>query len=401
MATPALPSFRFLSPNRFLFGLGAAARLGHEVAALGGTKVLFVTGPTIFGQGVVKPATDSLEAAGIPYVVFDRCPPDAPVGAVEDAFGVLEAEGCDFVVGCGGGGPIDIAKAVSLLPANGPDVRSLLGDDKVARRGLPTIVINTTHVAGADVGCAAVLQVDAATHAHGVIASPFVLPDLVINDPLLTVSLPAEATADTAVDTLVTGIECFTGIQANPLSDIICEKILTICADYLPAVVRDGDDLEARYNMALAASLAGWAYMSSFIGAVHGVSYGVASLCKLTHGRSMAAILPAVMRFNIQADPSAFGRIAELLGKKIDGLTTAAAAELSVEAVEELLDAVHVAHTASAYGLTEDDVEAAADISWSQMEDFLESNARPFGRQDVADILRASLTAEGGGGGGD
>jgi alcohol dehydrogenase class IV len=391
MTSPALPSFRFLSPNRFLFGFGAAAQLGDEVSALGGTRVLFVTGPTILRNGVVKPATDSLDAAGIPYVVFDRCPPDAPIGAVDEAFRVLQAEGCDLVVGCGGGGPIDIAKTVSLLPANGSDVRALLGNDKVATRGLPKVVINTTHVAGADVGCAAVLQVDEATRAHGVVASRFVLPDVVINDPLLTVSMPAETTADTAVDTLVTGIECLTGTEANPLSDMFSEKILAICADYLPAVVRSGDDLEARYHMALAASMAGWAYMSSFIGAVHGVSYGVASLCGLTHGRSMAAILPAVMRFNIPADPSPFKRIAELFGVDVGGLTALEAAERAVQAVEELLDAIDVAHTVSSYGLREDDIEAAADISWGQIEDFLDSNARPLGRQDVADIIRASL----------
>jgi alcohol dehydrogenase len=391
MMAPDARPITFLSPNRFLFGLGTASRLGDEVKALGGTKALFVTGPTIFRKGVVKPATDSLEAAGIPYVVFDRCPPDAPIAAVEEAFELLRAEGCDCVVGCGGGGPIDIAKAVSLLPTNGPDVRALLGNGKVARRGLPKIAINTTHVAGADVGCAAVLQVDEATHAHGVIASPFVLPDVVINDPLLTVSMPAETTADTAVDTLVTGIECLTGAQANVLSDMYCEKILSICVKYLPAVVRDGDDLEARYHMALAASMAGWAYMSSFIGAVHGVSYGVASLCDLTHGRSMAAILPAVMRFNIPANPAAFARVAALLGADVSGLGTLEAAELAVNAVEDLLDAVGVAHTVTAYGLGEDQIEAAADISWSQIEDFLDSNARPFGRQDVADILRASL----------
>ena len=124
-----------------------------------------------------------------------------------------------------------------------------------------------------------------------------------------------EATVDTCVDTLVTGIECLTGRQANPLSDLYSESILRICAAYLPAVVADGKDREARYNLALAASMGGWAYMSSFIGAVHGVSYGVAAVCGLTHGRSMAAILPAVMRFNLPASPAAFRRIAEIFGR--------------------------------------------------------------------------------------
>ena len=391
MTSSALPNLRFFSPNKFLFGLGTAARTADEVKALGGSKVLLVTDKALVEQGVIRPVTDSLDAGDLPFVVFDGVLPDAPISLVGQAYSLLQAEGCDAVVGCGGGSPIDIAKAVSLVATNGTDVRSMLGNDKVARAGIPKVILNTTHVAGADVGCAAVLQIDEVTHEHGVIASRFVLPDVVINDPLLTVSMPPETTADTAVDVLVTGIECLTGADANPLSDVLCEKILKICADYLPAVVRDGSDLEARYNLSLAASMAGWAYMSSFIGAVHGVSYGVASVCGLTHGRSMAAILPAVMRFNIPANPGGFKRIAEIFGADTSGLTALQAAELGVVAVEGLLDAVGVPHTVSTHGLRREDVQRVADLSWSQIGDFLDTNARPFTRQDVVDMLNAAL----------
>jgi alcohol dehydrogenase len=391
MKSSALPNVTFLSPNKFLFGFGAAAKIGDEVRALGGSKVLLVTDRVLVDHGVIKPVTDSLAAGGIPYVIFDGVLPDAPIDLIGEAYALLKAEGCDLVIGCGGGSPIDIAKMVSLVATSGTDVRSMLGNDRVARPGIPKIIVNTTHVAGADVGCAAVLQIDDVTHEHGVIASRFVLPDVVINDPLLTVSMPRSTTADTAVDTLVTGIECFTGTDANPLSDIICEKILSICADYVPAVVCNGSDLEARYYLSLAASMAGWAYMSSFIGAVHGVAYGVASVCALTHGRSMAAILPAVMRFNIPANPAAFKRIAELFGMDVTGLTSLQAAELSVVAVEELLDAIDVPHTLSAYGLRREDLEKVADLSWSQIDDFLATNPRTLGRQDVIDILNAAL----------
>jgi len=197
-----------------------------------------------------------------------------------------------------------------------------------------------------------------------------------------------EATLDTCLDTLVTGIECLTGRQANPLADLYSESIIRICARYLPAVMADGRDREARANLALAASMGGWAYMSSFIGAVHGVSYGVAATCELTHGRSMAAILPAVMRFNLAAAPAAFRRVAELLGAPVAGVSDdGAAAALSVPAVEALLDRVGAAHRLRDYGLRPEQIPHVADLSWGQIEDFLESNARPFGRGDVEIIL--------------
>ena len=172
---------------------------------------------------------------------------------------------------------MDIAKCVAVAATNEVPVREMLGHGRVPRPGLPKIVISTTHVAGADTGSAAVLQIDERTHEHGVVDSPYLLAEVVINDPELTLTMTPEATVDTCLDTLVTGIECLTGRQANPLSDLYSESILRICARYLPAVVADGRDREARANLALAASMGGWAYMSSFIGAVHGISYGVAA----------------------------------------------------------------------------------------------------------------------------
>ena len=382
-----LHGLTFQSPARFVFGYGASACLADEVRALGCEMPLVVTKQSMVDRGDVAPALRSLEEGGVPFVLYGGVLPDAPIGLVDDAAQLLQASGCDMVIGLGGGSAMDIAKCVAVAATNDVPVRDMLGHGRVPRPGLPTIVVSTTHVAGADTGSAAVLQIDEQTHAHGVVDSPYLLADVVINDPELTLTMTPEATVDTCVDTLVTGIECLTGRQANPLADLYSESILRICAAYLPAVVADGKDREARYNLALAASMGGWAYMSSFIGAVHGVSYGVAAVCELTHGRSMAAILPAVMRYNLPSSPAAFRRIAEIFGRSTGGLADAAAGALAVEAVEDLLDRLDVAHRLRDYGLRRDQIPEVADLSWGQMDDFLESNARPFGRQDVETIL--------------
>ena len=293
----------FQSPSRFVFGFGAVRRLAAEVRALGGARALVVTKQSMVERGDVAPAIRSLDEGRIPYVIYGGVLPDAPIGLIDEAVELLRSSGCDLVVGLGGGSAMDIAKCVAVAATNDVPVRAMLGHGRVPRPGLPKIVLSTTHVAGADTGSAAVLQIDEHTHEHGVVDSPYLLAEVVINDPELTLTMTPEATVDTCLDTLVTGIECLTGRQANPLSDLYSESILRTCARYLPAVVADGRDREARANLALAASMGGWAYMSSFIGAVHGISYGVAAVCELTHGRSMAAILPAVMRYNLPANP--------------------------------------------------------------------------------------------------
>jgi len=385
--TSALRGLEFQSPSRFVFGFGASAGLASEVRGLGGTRALVVTKQSMVDRGDVAPALRSLEEGRVPFVIYGGILPDAPIGLVDEAVELLRSTGCDLVVGLGGGSAMDIAKCVAVAATNEVPVREMLGHGLVPRPGLPKIAISTTHVAGADTGSAAVLQIDERTHEHGVVDSPYLLAEVVINDPELTLTMSPEATVDTCLDTLVTGIECLTGRQANPLSDLYSESILRICARYLPAVVADGKDREARANLALAASMGGWAYMSSFIGAVHGVSYGVAAVCQPTHGRSMAAILPAVMRYNLCANPAAFRRVAELLGQPTQGMSEQTAAALSVAAVEDLLDRVGVAHRLRDYGLTREQLGDVAELSWGQIGDFLESNARPFGRRDVEDIL--------------
>lgn len=382
-----LERFRFLSPARFVFGFGSCAGLADEVKALGGAKPLVVTKRSMVERGDVAAAFRSLDDGRVPYAVYDGVQPDAPIGLVAEALEVLESSGCDLVIGLGGGSAMDIAKCVAVAATNELDVRDMLGHGRVPRPGLPCIVVSTTHVAGADTGSAAVLRIDERTHEHGVVDSPFLLADVVINDPGLTLTMTPEATIDTCLDTLVTGIECLTGRQANPLSDFYSESILRICARYMPVVVADGADREARAHLALAASMGGWAYMSSFIGAVHGISYGVASACGLTHGRSMAAILPAVMRFNLQTRPAPFVRVAEILGARPPEVADFKAARLSVVAVEALLDRVGVAHRLRDYGLRRERIAEVAGHSWSQIDDFLDSNARPFGRADVEAIL--------------
>ena len=385
--TSALRGLEFQSPIRFVFGFGSSAGLASEARVLGGTKALVVTKKSMVDRGDVAPAFRSLDEGRVPYVTYDGILPDAPIGLIDEAVELLRSTGCDLVVGLGGGSAMDIAKCVAVAATNEVPVREMLGHGLVPRPGLPKIVVSTTHVAGADTGSAAVLRIDEHTHEHGVVDSPYLLAEVVINDPELTLTMTPEATVDTCLDTLVTGIECLTGRQANPLSDLYSESIVRVCARYLPAVVADGKDREARANLALAASMGGWAYMSSFIGAVHGISYGVAALCELTHGRSMAAILPAVMRYNLPANPAAFRRIAELLGRPAAGMQEQEAAALSVAAVEDLLDRIGVAHRLRDYGLRRDQLDAVVDLSWGQIDDFLESNARPFGRRDVEDIL--------------
>jgi len=385
----------FLSANKIVFGLGAVSTLAEEVKALGGTKVQVISDRILVEQDVIRPVLASLEQASIPYVVFDEVLPDAPVSMILKALNQYESEGCDLVIGFGGGSPMDTAKAVSITATNGTNLEELMGFHAVKKRGAPKITIPTTNAAGADVGFAIVFVTDEETHEHGLIACRQAMPDVVINDPMLTVSMPRSVTADTGIDVLVTGIEALASKQATPFSDLYAEKVISICAAYLPRVCAKGSDIEGRYHMALAATMSGLAYMSSMLGAVHGLSYPIAGACNLTHGRSMAPLLPNVMRFNAPGNPEAYARTAELMGYDTEGLTILEAAELAAEAVEALLDTIDVSYRLQDYGVQEGDIDKLAEEGMASMEElgdaFLTPNPRDMTLDDIKRILQEAF----------
>ncbi|MBW2369801.1 MAG: iron-containing alcohol dehydrogenase [Deltaproteobacteria bacterium] len=280
--------------------------------------------------------------------------------AEEVATEQFNAEGCDLVIGFGGGSSLDTAKAVSLMATNGTDFEEMLGYQLVKKRGVPKISVSTTNNAGADIGLAIVTVTDLETHEHGMIISDFAIPDVVINDPLLTVSMPKSVTADTGIDVLVTGIESLVSKTATPFSDMYAEKVIEICGKYLPRVCAKGGDIEARSQMAMAATMSGIAYMSSMLGAVHGLSYPIAGHLELSHGRSMAPLLPHVMRANIPGNAPRFALVADLLGYETIGLSDLEAAEMAADAVEKLLDVIGVSYRLRDYGAKKEDLPSLA-----------------------------------------
>jgi alcohol dehydrogenase class IV len=392
-ATGFSPVAEFYSPNKVLFGLNASSQVADEVKALGGTKVLVVTDKVLSDLGLAKPILNSLDEAGIPWVMFDEVLPDAPSRKMVKGLGVLRQENCDMVLGFGGGSPIDTCKGISLMVTNGSDIRQWLGFHNVRKKGLPMIAVPTTNVAGADVGFAIITMVGDTedAHEHGIVADRHAMPDIVINDPLLTVSMPPHVTADTGMDVLATAIESLTAATSNPFSELYAEKIMTLTAKYLPVAVALGSNLEARYYMALAATMSGLAYMSSWLGLIHGVSYAVAGKAGLTHGRSLAPTLAAVMEYNLPGSAGQLRKVAELAGVPTSGMTDLEAGRVAIQAVEEIMDAINMPHHLGHYDITETDIPELAKIAYVDSEIFTRGNPRTYTISDIEDIYRAAL----------
>ncbi len=382
-------SYVFFSPSKIIFGIGAAKSVSDEVRRLGGSKVLIVTDSILVKADVIRPVVESLEIAEIPYAIYDGVEPDPPTELVDEATDKYRSESCNLVVGIGGASSLDVAKGVSVVATNSEKVMEVCGFEQASKRAAPKILLSTTHTAGGELSPYVIMHMSREDHSLMPIASEYAIPEVAIMDPLLTVSMPPSVTLETGLDSLVTAIEALVATNANPFSDVFAEPAIKMATEYLPVAWAKGSNLTARYFMSLAATFSGMAFVASSVGAVHALSYAIGSAYHLSHGRSLAVLLPHVMKFNLPGNPSRYARVAALMGKCTDGLSPMEAAQLAVEGAEEILQAMGVSTRLRDYGAAEQDLPRLAEESM-EMAGFFGYNPRDFDEEKTRAIYQAA-----------
>jgi alcohol dehydrogenase class IV len=379
----------FYSSNKLIFGSDSARSIAGEVQQLRGTKVLLVTDPGVAQADLLKPVKESLESGGIPYAVFDKVEPEPPSRLVGEGVKQCKSEGCDLVVGIGGGSSLDVAKGIAIMAINEGDVIDYGGMDMVPKRGLPKILLPTTAGTGSEV-TRVIVVTDEKENVKKAIYSLYCLADVAIVDPLLTITMPPIVTADSGLDALVHAIETYVSADATPFSDILAERAIELIAQYLPMAWAKSSNIEARHFMSLGATLAGIAFSSGGLGAVHALSNCLGVYYHMPHGRSNAVMLPHVMRYNLSGNYEKFTDIAALMDKDVEGLSAMEAAQLSVEAVEELMEIVQVSYHLRDYGVPESDLSKLVE-GGMKVSRLFGVNPRDLTEEDVRSIYEASF----------
>ena len=379
----------FYSPHKIVFGTGTASGIGAEVRNLGAAKVFIVTDPGVTKAGLLKSITSSLEEAQLACVIYDKVEAEPPLRLVEEGVNRFRAEGCDLVLGVGGGSSLDVAKGVSIVVGNGGRLKDYAGMDLVQKPGVPKILMPTTAGTGAEITRALVVT-DEAENTKKVVYSFYCLPELAIVDPLLTYSMPPSITADTGMDALVHAVETFVSVNATPFSDILAEKAIAWIGRYLPIAWSKGSNQEARYYMSLAATLSGLAFASGGLGAVHGLSYVLGTRYHLPHGRSNAIMLPHVMKYNLPGAPEKYAAIAALLGRSTLSADVNQAAALSAEAVEDLLKTLQISCRLRDYGISEKELPFLVEGGLKQSRLF-SFNPRDLSEENVRAIYQSAI----------
>lgn len=378
----------FFSPNRIMFGRGAASETGAIARGLGGTKVLLITSPVIRKLGLVDGIQKTLVLEKMEPEIYDRDDREPTVAMIEDCAAYVREKGFDLLVAVGGGSIVDLTKMVSLLVVNGGRILDYEGLDKAPKKGLPKIFVPTTAGAGAEVTRMAGATDE--TNAKRDVSSTFNLADVVILDPLLTTTLPARLTAEIGMDGFCHAVEAYVAVEATPFSEIAALEAIRLIAANLPAAYARGDNLEARSNMQVASAFSGLALGAGKLGAAHGLAFALEAVSGLSHARCVSIMLPYAMEANLIGNLRKFATVAKVMGEETETLAPLDAAARSVSATKKLLASLNIPLRLSDYGIGKEKlaelVANALKLAW-----WFEPNPRILGENDIKGIFVRAL----------
>lgn len=385
--------FEFATASRILFGPGALAEVGPAAAGLG-RRALIVTGKA----GRAERLQAALRAAGVAQVSF-AVAGEPTTDTVRAGTRLAQAEGCDLVIGFGGGSALDAAKAIAALSANGGDpldyMEGIGAGRPLTRPALPIIAIPTTAGTGAEVTRNAVIA-SPEQRVKASLRSPHMLPRLALVDPELTHSLPPEITAGAGLDALTQLIEPFVSHRANPITDAFCREGIGRAARSLARAYAHGNDAAAREDMALAALFGGLALANAGLGAAHGFAAPICGMFPAPHGATCAALLPHVMAVNVAAlrnrQPASpalgrYGELARLLTGRDDAMI-----EDGIDWTRDLCHGLGIPGLA-AYGVIQADFPAL--IEKAKGASSMKANPIVLTEEELAAILVAAVHAAG------
>ncbi|HWI63356.1 MAG TPA: iron-containing alcohol dehydrogenase [Symbiobacteriaceae bacterium] len=383
------PLFPFRTPKVIWAAPGAVAKLGPEAKRLGATRVLIITDRGLMATGAPERLAGLLAAEGIASSIYSDVQAEPSAESLEPVVALLKNEQADLVVGVGGGSAIDVAKAAALLAANGGTAYDYFGTELVKKPGLPVIAIPTTAGTGAEATPNAIFTDTKELVKKGII-SAYMMPEVAIVDAELTLTVPARVTAATGMDALTHAIESYTSVKATPMTDLYAAEAIRLIGRSIRTAVFRGSDIEARSDMALGSLNAGFSIANAGTGAVHAMAYPLGGQFHVPHGIANAALLPYVLRWNVQGNVAKFAQVAALLGEKVEGLSALEAAERAVAAVARLSRDLGIPEHLSEFGVKAEDLPAMAAFSHATRR-LMDNNPRNLTLAEVEQIYREAL----------
>ncbi len=291
---------QFNYPTTIYYGEGALAALAARLAETQIRRPLLVTDANVVKVGLAAEVQKALGNIGASFNVFDSTHPNPIEEDVEQGVAAYQNQGCDALVALGGGSPMDVAKVIRFMVCHpGPLAQydDAQGGDKLIRNPLPPLfAIPTTAGTGSEVGRSGVIILRA-TGKKTIFFHPRLMPDIAVLEPALTAGLPPPITAATGIDAFTHCFEAFLVPAFHPLADGIALEGLRLILKFLPAAYANGQNLEARGAMQMAAAMGATAFQKG-LGMVHSLAHPLSARYDTHHGLANALLLPSALAFH-------------------------------------------------------------------------------------------------------
>ncbi|NOZ24355.1 MAG: iron-containing alcohol dehydrogenase [Planctomycetes bacterium] len=362
----------FITAQKLITGAGTLVDCGTESARFGKSCLLVTGRSSLRKAGITDRLMDLLAEHSIAAHVFDGVNAEPTLHMLDEGRKLVHDLNADFVIGAGGGSAMDAGKVIAgLANEEAPSIEFHEGK-KVEKLGIPFIAIPTTSGTGSEVTKNGVITNGAAQVKKSIRDDGF-MAKVVILDPELTIPVPPDITANTGMDALTQAIESYTSIHATPITEALSIKAISLICRSLPVVCKNGNNIDARTDMAYGSLMAGMALANARLGAVHGLAHPLGVRYGIPHGLVCGVLLPRVMRLNAEAAGEKYAKIARMVKKD------------AIEFVEELSDKVGLPKNLREFDISREAFDAI--IEESMPSGSLKANPKPITEDDLRTIL--------------
>lgn len=341
----------FVIPNHTVVGtnvLGEAASLLKKM----GNKAFIVTGRHVAVSDMMKQLTALLDENGIDCVIFDGITGEPTDTMIENGVEMLKSSGCDFIIGIGGGSPLDSAKAIAAMAVNEGSIADYNGKE-ITGEILPLAAIPTTAGTGSEATKFTVIT-DSEKGIKMLLKGDVLVPKLAIVDSSFTVGAPKSVTSATGLDALTHAVEAYTSRKAFSMTDTLAVSAVKRIMKYLPIAYREPDNSLAREQMSIAALEAGICINNSSVTIVHGMSRPIGALFHVPHGMSNAMLLKECLSFAVSGAYEKFANLGRETGVASDSDSNETAAEKFIDSLQNICDVCEIP-TLEQYGIDRDE----------------------------------------------
>lgn len=370
-------NFNYYLPVNLIFGIGKIELLGSETARYG-KKAIVVTGKSSTKKtGLLDKALRLLETAGVEYIVFDKVSQNPLTTTAEEGASLAISNGCDVVIGLGGGSIMDAAKAIAFIVKNSGDVSDYIFGRKFGPEALPIVLVPTTAGTGSEGNNFSVLT-NPENGDKKSLRTNAIYAKVSIIDPQLMMTMPKATIASVGFDALTHSMEAYVSKISQPLTDMQALYAMKLLAENLEKVYEDPSDINAWEKVTFASTLGGMVIGMAGVAGAHALEHPVSGLKDVVHGKGLAALMPEVIERSYMYAPKKFADISKILGGTDE--------KDCAEAVRRLLKALNLDITLGEMGISHGDVEWMAENCMKVSLASIKNNPKEFDIEEIKDI---------------